>query len=117
VLRIPSPCSHRLVRYPDVGLATSVSTDELLREAFEYMYLAPLASEPDGGETLRQTLRAYFAAGGNVSSAAATLRVNRQTMRKRLRAFERKIGQSLDDCGPDLVAALRVETLSKRIAS
>ena len=112
VFSLPHRQDCGVVRYADVGLAASVANDELLKESLRYMYLAPLASERDGGEALRQTLRAFFAAGGNISSAAADLRLNRQTVRNRLRSFEQKIGQPLNDCAAELETALRLESVA-----
>jgi PucR C-terminal helix-turn-helix domain/GGDEF-like domain len=98
-----------VVPYADVGLLACVSNNDLLRESLYRIYLAPLAGEPDGGEALLGTLEAYFAAGRNITSAAAILKVNRQTVGNRLRAFEQKLGRSLNDCAAELETALRLE--------
>lgn len=82
--------------------------DDLLIRSLSQIYLAPLADESDGGATLRETLRAYFAANRNVSSTAAKLRVSRKTINKRLAQVGKLIGRRLDSCGPELEAALRV---------
>jgi DNA-binding PucR family transcriptional regulator len=62
----------------------------------------------------RETLRAYFAAGRNISSAAAALSVHRDTVSNRLRAIEAKIGRPPDACAADLELALRLEEMSER---
>jgi PucR-like helix-turn-helix protein/diguanylate cyclase with GGDEF domain len=103
--------SPGVVRYTDVALLATAIRDEVLAGSLEELYLAPLASERDGGETLRQTLYAYFAAGRNVSSAAATLEVTRQTVNGRLRAVEERVGRPLADCAPELETALRLREL------
>ncbi len=100
---------ERVVRYAKVALFASAVKDELLCESLRQMYLVPLAAEPDGGETLRQTLRAYLATGRNVSSTAAALKVNRQTVSNRLRAFERRVSRQIDDCVAELETALELD--------
>jgi len=71
-------------------------------------YLAPLGSGRDGA-VLRDTLRTYFASGGNAASAAASLGVDRHTVQRRLRKVEEAIGRTLDTCRAELEVALRVE--------
>jgi PucR C-terminal helix-turn-helix domain/GGDEF-like domain len=100
---------ERLVRYADVALLASVLQDELLVRSLRQLYLVPLDGERDGGETLRRTLRAYFAAEHNVSSAAAALGVDRHTVTNRLRAVEERVGRSLSRCLTEVDAALRLE--------
>jgi hypothetical protein len=100
-------------RYADVALLASMRQDELLNTSLRQLYLAPLAKERDGGETFRQTLRAYIGAERNVTAAAAVLRVNRNTVSNRLRAIEQKIGRPLAACAADIDAALRLDELSE----
>jgi len=107
-LRSPEP----LTRYADVALLASVLQDDLLVTSLRQLYLAPLECEPDAGELARKTLRAYFVADRNVSSAAAALGVSRQAVARRLRSVERRIGRSLGICGIELEAALRLEDLT-----
>jgi PucR C-terminal helix-turn-helix domain/GGDEF-like domain len=97
-----------VVRYAEVGLVSCVLGDEVMSASLRQRYLLPLSTGRNGG-VLRETLRAYFASGRNISSAAAALRVNRQTVRSRLRMIEEQIGSSLDDCGAEVEIALRVE--------
>jgi hypothetical protein len=104
--------SEPLVRYADVALLAAVLQDELLATSLRKLYLEPLEQERDGGEVARETLRAYFGAERNVSSAAAVLGVKRHTVTNRLRVIEETIGRSLSDCGPELEATLRLEQLS-----
>jgi hypothetical protein len=109
VLPIALRTRQSVVRYADVALLASVIRDDVLSRSLESLYLAPLSRERDGGEVLRQTLRAYFAAERNVSSAAAGLGVSRKTVASRLRAIERLLGRSLGACAPEMEAALRLE--------
>jgi len=100
--------TERVVRYREVALLASALRDELLITSLRQIYLEPLEGERDGGAILRETLRAYLAAGHNVSSTAAALGVSRQGAAKRLRAAEALFGRTMTDCGPELELALRV---------
>jgi hypothetical protein len=104
-LRGPEP----FVRYADVALLAAVLKDELLSATLRKLYLEPLEVERDGGEVLRETLRAYFAAGRNVSAAAAVLGVTRKTVNSRLRAIEALFNRMIANCGTELEMALRLE--------
>jgi DNA-binding PucR family transcriptional regulator len=88
-----------------------VLQDELLATTLRRLYLEPLQAERDGGEVAIETLRAYFAAGRNVSSAAAVLGVKRHTVTSRVRAIEEKIGRSLDTCTAEVEVTLRLQQL------
>jgi hypothetical protein len=98
-----------LTRYADVALLASVIQDDLLVTSLRQLYLAPLETERDGGEVLRETLRAYFAADRNVSSAAVALGVSRQTVINRLHGIEEKLGRQLRYCAAEFETALRME--------
>jgi hypothetical protein len=106
-LRSPEP----FVSYADVALLASMLQDDLLVTSLREIYLAPLSGERDGGESLRRTLSAYFACERNSASAAATLRVTRQTVNNRLRATEERIGRPLRACASELEAALCLDEL------
>ena len=102
---------QRLVRYADIALLASMLCDDLLVSSLNQLYLSPLAQERDGGTALRQTLRAYFAAGRNASAAATALGVSRQTVGNRLGAIEARLGRPLDNCAAEIEAALRLADL------
>ncbi len=101
--------TERVVRYADVGLLASISKDRLLASSLHQLYLSPLAGGRDGGAGLRETLRAYFGADRNISSAASALGVSRQTVGNRLRTVEEKLGRTLKSCAPEIEVALRLE--------
>lgn len=103
--------SQSVIRYSEVALLASMLQDEVLVTSLEDIYLSPLGKERDGGTALRQTLRAYFAAERNVSSAAASLKVTRHTVTNRLHAVEERLGRSLGTCAAEMEAALRLEEL------
>jgi hypothetical protein len=104
--------TEAFTRYGDVALLASMLQDDLLATSLPQLYLAPLERERDGGETLRETLRAYFAAERNVSSAAVALGVSRQTVNRHLHTVEHRLGWPLGSCAMEIEAALRLEELS-----
>ncbi len=107
-------CSLRPVtRYADVALVASVLRDDALARSLVDIYLAPLGSIQNGGGMLRETLRAYFAAQCNASSAASALGVSRHTVENRLRSIEGKLGQAMRTRRAELEVALRVEQLDQ----
>jgi ActR/RegA family two-component response regulator len=108
--RSPEP----MVRYADVALPAAILNDELCVASLRKLYLEPLEAERDGGEIAFETLRAYFATGRNISSAAAVLGVSRRTVSNRLRMVEERIGRPLGPELTELDAALRLEALEEQ---
>lgn len=102
----------RAVRYADVALLAAVLKDDLTLTSLRELYLQPLGQERDRGESAKKTLRAYFAAGGNASSAAAALGVNRRTVSSRLAAIEERLGRSVDSAIAEMVTALRLDEIA-----
>lgn len=107
-LRAPQP----LTRYADVALMAAVLRDELLAESMVEVYLSALGDRHGAGAVLRQTLRAYFKAERNASSAASALGVSRHTVENRLRTIEEKLGHMLGARQAELEVALRLEELA-----
>lgn len=99
---------EQCVRYADVALLAAIAGDELLAAWLRQRYLAPLEARRGGG-ALRETLRAYFAAGCNVSAAAAALGVRRQTVANRLQTIERRLKRPIESCRGETEIALRLE--------
>lgn len=99
------------VRYRDVAMLVPALRDEVLSVSLRQLYLEPLETGRDGGETLRETLRAYFAAERNVSATAAALGVTRHTVMNRLHAVEERFGRRLNECGLDVETALSLRAL------
>jgi hypothetical protein len=97
-----------LVRYGDVALVAAALRDPDLAHYLTETYVEPL----DGDRfSLRQTVRAFLEAGGNVSSAGAALGIARQTVSGRLQAAEKRLGQPLEACAAQLETALRLGEL------
>jgi PucR-like helix-turn-helix protein/diguanylate cyclase with GGDEF domain len=94
-----------------VTLLAAVLRDELLATSLRETYLAPLDAHGDSGAVLRETLRAYFAAGFNAATAAAALGVDRHTVQRRLRKVEEALGRLLHTCHAEVEVALSLEEL------
>jgi hypothetical protein len=103
--------SRPFTRYADVALQASIFSDDLLSTSLRQLYLDPLEREREGGRTAKETLRAYFAANRNATSAAASLGVSRRTVTSRLRSIEEDLGVPLDGVALELEVALRLEAL------
>jgi GGDEF-like domain/PucR C-terminal helix-turn-helix domain len=100
-----------IVRYAEVSLVAAAMRDELLARSLQSMYLTPLERERDNGKRLRATLRAYFNADRNSSSASSALGVSRQAVADRLKTAQNRVNQPLNLCGDALALALRLEEL------
>jgi hypothetical protein len=100
-----------LTRFADVGLLALVLRDEALSRSLVDIYLTPLDNTRKGSPALRNTLRAYFAAERNISSAAARLGVARQTVESHIGMVEVRLGRLLPTCMAELETALRLEEL------
>lgn len=101
------------LRYADVALLASIFRDDLLCSSLRSLYLTPLSRSRDGGKTARATLRAYFGAKRNISSAAAILGVHRRTVANRLQAIEGRLQLSLDTHSADIEVALELQRLEE----
>lgn len=113
MLRRPQPFS----RASEVTLLAAVLRDELLATSLRETYLAPLDAHGDSGAVLRETLRAYFAAGFNAATAAAALEVDRHTVQRRLRKVEEALGRLLHTCHAEVEVALSLEELADEPAA
>jgi hypothetical protein len=98
-----------VLHYADVVLLTSILRDDLVTTSLHQLYLEPLEAAPDGGKVARETLRAYFSAERNISSAAVALGVDRRTVTNRIRAIEELFGRPLKDIAAELETALRLD--------
>lgn len=101
----------RVTRYADVATLATMLQDDVLIASLRQLYLARLDDDRDHGVASRETLRAYFAADCNVSSAAAALGLSRHTVARRLQTIEERLDRPLTSCKFELDAALRLEKL------
>jgi PucR C-terminal helix-turn-helix domain/GGDEF-like domain len=113
MLRRPRPLS----RASEAVLLAAVLRDEPLARSLYETYLAPLDEHGDSGAVLRETLRAYFAAGFNAATAAAALGVDRHTVQRRLRKVEETLGRLLHTCHAEIEVALSLEQLDDAAAT
>jgi len=105
---------EQLASYSDAPLLVTALNDDLLASSLHCIYITPLGKERDGGEAAKSTLRAYFDARGNASSAAAALGVNRRTITARLTQIEERLGRRLDAFSAEIQTALRLDALERR---
>lgn len=102
---------RKLACYSDAPLLATALNDDLLATSLRCLYLKPLDEEADGGEVAKGTLRAYFQASGNASSAGAALGIHRRTVAARLAAIEERMGCRLDAFSAEIETALRLDAL------
>lgn len=100
------------VRYREVALLASALGDEVLSTSLRHLYLDPVSQGGTDGGVGAETLRAYFEAGGKISSAAAALGVNRNTVTERLRTIETRLGSTIASCSAELEVALKLDFLA-----
>lgn len=102
---------QRIIRGSKVILLAAVLRDDGLVESLRQTYIAPLGEEGDVEPVLHETLRAYFSTGGNAVTSAALLGVDRQTVRRRIRKIEDRLGCMLPACQAELEVALSLAQL------
>lgn len=108
---------NKLALYAEGPLLAAALQSETLARSLNEMYLAPLASQRDGGVALRRTVRAYLDAECNASSAAAALSIGRHAVESRIRLVEELIGCPLRLCVAGLDVALRLAALDAEDAT
>lgn len=90
-------------------LLAGAGGDVDLRSFLEERFLAPLSADPD--RDLVATLAAYLDASCDISSTAAALGMDRQTIAGRIAAIEERIGRPANECLAELDLALRLRNL------
>ncbi|MHB8594291.1 MAG: PucR family transcriptional regulator [Acidimicrobiales bacterium] len=79
-----------------LGLLVAVASEAELGDELVGRYLEPLASLREAGRPVETSLKQFLASGLRVEAAASSLFVHSNTLRYRLRSFERVTGASLD---------------------
>ncbi len=102
---------QKFTRCADVVLEAATCRDDVLARTLRDAYLSPLDDLRIGGDTARETLRAYFAAGHNISVTADRLKVDRRTVWYRLEKIEQRLGCPLEKHRAELEVALRLAEL------
>jgi purine catabolism regulator len=82
-------------------------------EPFINRTLEPLLRDKRHGDTLIETLEAYFACNGNGARAAESLHLHRNSLLYRLNQAKELLGQDLDD--PELRLALQLAIKGLRV--
>jgi len=100
-----------LTHYSEVALESLAAADADAAAAFVAHELAGLDGDDVRSTRLRQTLRAWFAAGHNAAAAAAALGVHEQTVAQRLRTVEERTGRPVGARRAELETALRLRDL------
>jgi len=116
-LRIALIEQRSLLRYADVALLAPFLVDVAMSHAFVHTYLGPLNRMRDHGKTARETLRAYFAAGGLYKVAADALGLHRHTVKRRIEAVERELGYPPLSRHLEIGLALRLEGFLEHCSS
>lgn len=107
-----------LVRADDHLLALVLAADPALTRDLVRLRLAPLdALPPAARERAQTTLRAWCAAHGDVSAAAAALGVHPQTVRYRLAGLRDAFGNALDEPRTRLEIELALQAADAPTAS
>lgn len=97
--------------YDDVALEALAVNDIAAARGFVRHELGPLDGAGVPARELRDTLRAYFAAGQHATSAAAMLGVHERTVGNRLRTVEERLGRPPRGVAAELELALRLREL------
>lgn len=101
----------RVIHSADAVILAAVLRDESLATSLIETFLAPLDRQGDAGDALRITLRAYLRSGCNATTTAATLDVNRHTVKRRIHKIEKALGRLIPSCHAQLDVALSLEEL------
>jgi hypothetical protein len=108
---------RQALRYADVALLIPWLHDRHRAQSLVELYLSGLNAQGDGGETYRKTLRTYFATGYCIKTTAATLKVDRSTVRRRIKSIELAVGCPLPVRQAELDVAMRLDELNKAAQS
>lgn len=103
-----TPGTSTLTRYADVAVEAIASENEEEARSFVERELAAIGDDSTTSRRIRETIAAYFAAGHNAASAAATLGVHEQTVANRLRTAEERLGHPIGARRVELELALRL---------
>jgi hypothetical protein len=96
----------RETHFADVRLSALLSENIEDLRAWVDRALGGLATDDDGTDRLRETLRTYLETGGNSVETADRLHVHRNTVRYRVRRAEEVRGRPLEEDRIDLEVAL-----------
>jgi DNA-binding PucR family transcriptional regulator len=92
--------------YADVELVSLLARDLPRARTFVANRLGPLGAPGEPTERLRQTVRAFLAAGGSAKRAAEQLYVHQNTVAYRVKRAEELLGRSVTEDPVELICAL-----------
>jgi len=84
-----------VVTLEELGLRAPILAEQHLGQRLVERYLAPLDADPVFGDTLRDTIAAWFEHGMRMEETARTLHVHVNSLRHRLRRYEEVTGVDL----------------------
>lgn len=113
-LEYPGKSDQKVLRARDVLLTVAVLKNPVVARALLDTYADAFEEATPVKSELHRTLRAYLASGQNATTAAAMLRVDRRTVERRLRAFEKTIGRTVEECHSELPLALELDEMGAR---
>lgn len=97
---------HQVVGYAQVELVSLLASDIPRAREFVATRLGPLATASESSQRLRETLRAFLAAGGRSLRAAKVLYVHQNTVVYRVKRAEELLGRRVNDEPLELMCAL-----------
>jgi hypothetical protein len=100
-----------VTRYAENMLLAAALQNDTLARSLQDLYLEPLTTQTPSGAVLLETLRAYFAAGRNIGTAAHAIKRSRHTVERHLLAIENTVGRSLTACEAELEVAVSLHAL------
>jgi DNA-binding PucR family transcriptional regulator len=92
--------------YAQVELVSLLAGDLPRARAFVAHRLGPLAADSEPAARLRETVRAYLAAGGSAKRAAPELYVHQNTVAYRVKRAEELLGRRVSEDPVELICAL-----------
>jgi hypothetical protein len=95
-----------LTGYAQVELVSLLAGDLPRARAFVAHRLGPLAADSEPAARLRETVRAYLAAGGSAKRAAPELYVHQNTVAYRVKRAEELLGRRVSEDPVELICAL-----------
>jgi hypothetical protein len=98
--------SAPVTSYRNIELVSLLASDLARARVFVAGRLGPLAADTEPAERLRETVRAYLAAGGSSTRVARELFVHQNTVAYRIKRAEELLGRRATDDPVELLCAL-----------
>jgi DNA-binding PucR family transcriptional regulator len=105
-----------VVRYEDVALQVLATGDLDQARRFVAWQLGPLAGESAGDRQLAATLRAFLKNESNLRATAAAMGIHHNTVANRLRRIDELLGAPVAGRSAELLLALELLEVTRRLA-